>query len=375
MKNMNERISEQLISHAVDLSRVSTDMKLRIVGFLHNLEKTLVKQLQIANLTPRATKRTKALIVQANATIAKYYNDIAAMSSKHLQDVSQLEFDYFRKTVNTQIGLDVVNVALTSTQLKRIADNTLIQGAPSAEWWKLQDANYRRKFKNEIRQGMANGESMDEIVRRIRGRATRRHVSGYVINAEGNAVLKRFTEFKGGITDISTRQAETLVRTSVQTVSNQARLDTMRANSDILDGFTWLSTLDTKTSVTCINLDGKSWTLENEPIGHGYPFPGPTAHWRCRSIQTSITKSWDDLGLPELQGVEIESKRSSMDGQVSGKINYPEWLGSQSKARQLEVLGKTKYKMYNDGSLSLSQMVDQRANPLSIAELKRKVNG
>ena len=79
--------------------------------------------------------------------------------------------------------------------------------------------------------------------------------------------------------------------------------------------------------------------------------------------------------MPELEGVEIESKRSSMDGQVSGKINYPEWLGSQSKARQLEVLGKTKYKMYNDGSLSLSQMVDQRANPLSIAELKRKVNG
>ena len=371
---MNTRIASEIVDHTVDLSRVDADMRLHIIGFLQELEEKLVKRLRNTDLTLRAKQRTKALINHVNATINTAYVSISDTQREKLKEIAQLEFNFTRNLINSQIGIDVMAVALTTNQLKRIVDETLIQGAPSKEWWAQQSREYQRRFKNEIRQGMANGESMDEIIRRIRGRATKRHVSGYVVNKAGNIVLKKWTEYKGGITDISTRHAEALVRTSVQTISNQARLDTMLSNDDVVKSIQWVSTLDTRTSDICINLDGKQWTLDYEPIGHGYPFPGPTAHWNCRSTQTPVTKSWDELGIPELAGLEIKKQRASMDGQVSGKITYPEWFAKQSQARQVEILGKTKFKMYKENGLTLSQMVDQRANPLTIGELRDKIS-
>jgi len=365
VKNINTQIAEKMLNHTVDVTRISADTRLRVIGYLKELEQEIVKMLSKERLTERAKKRFLNLKVQVKDAIARTYASIHKTHKQSLKDIAQLEFEFLRKTIKAKVGVDIFNIALSTERINRLVSDTLIQGAKSAEWWSHQDKEFYRRFLNEIRMGMSLGESIDDMVRRIRGKSTRRKISGYVTGKNGKTVLRRFPEYIGGITNISTRHAETLVRTSAISVSNQARLDSYEANSDVVKGVQWLATLDNKTTLICMNLDGKVWDMNYQPVGHSYPFPGPTAHWNCRSTQNAVLKSNKELGLPEIPG---------HDGKPSDRLNYQKWFSEQSEARQREILGDTKFEMYKNDGLSLSQMVDQRANPLTIKELTAKVN-
>lgn len=86
-----------------------------------------------------------------------------------------------------------------------------------------------------------------------------------------------------------------------------------------------------------------------------------------------LLKSWDDLsglsGIPEIG----ESTRSSLDGQISEKITYEEWLRTQSEDKQKQVLGPAKWNLWKDDKLTMPEMIDQQGNPLTVAELRAKL--
>jgi SPP1 gp7 family putative phage head morphogenesis protein len=94
-----------------------------------------------------------------------------------------------------------------------------------------------------------------------------------------------------GITALAAAQAETVVRTTIAYVANAQKL------SDYSDqgvaAIEWVAVLDDATTPICEELDGKQWLIPDDPedyegyipIGHDIPFPGPIAHWNCRSAQ------------------------------------------------------------------------------------------
>lgn len=180
-------------------------------------------------------------------------------------------------------------------------------------------------------------------------------------------------QYKDGFMYGKRRGAEALVRTSVQVVANEARLQTYENNDDIVKGIEWVSTLDARTSSTCRALDGLMWDNERKPIGHSKKFVGVTAHWNCRSTQVPVLKSWKELGAKKKFKEITESTRASMDGQVSAKKNYEKWLKSKSESFQKEVLGKGKWELWQKGELGFTDMVDQTGNPLTLDQLKSEL--
>ena len=96
-----------------------------------------------------------------------------------------------------------------------------------------QAAKTQRAFGDQIRIGMLAGETNRDLVKRIRGT----QIPG----------APRGT-FTGGVLQTSTREANTLVRTSVQQIANQTREETYRENADIIKGVQALVVLDTRTS-------------------------------------------------------------------------------------------------------------------------------
>ena len=64
--------------------------------------------------------------------------------------------------------------------------------------------------------------------------------------------------------------------------------------------------------------------------------------------------------------------RASIDGQVSADLNYNDWLKKQSKAFQVDVLGKDKAKLFRDGGITMDKFVNDRGQALTLAELKTK---
>lgn len=88
-------------------------------------------------------------------------------------------------------------------------------------------------------------------------------------------------------------------------------------------------------------------------------------HWlhRFRSIP-----------LYRLQGIEGNNAApgASMDGQVASSTTYLEWLGRQDAATKADILGPGRARLLESGKISLSDLVDQRGNELTLADLRKR---
>jgi SPP1 gp7 family putative phage head morphogenesis protein len=241
--------------------------------------------------------------------------------------------------------------------LTAVVGNVLIEGAPSAEWWSRQDKVLKNKFADRIRQGFLRGDSTGSIVAKIRG-----------TNRLG---------LRDGIMKKSRQQVTALVRTSIQTVSNDARLAAY-AKNEIIENIQWSSTFDDKTTIICAELDGMMWNANTlEPVGDAIQFPGPIAHWQCRSNQIPVTVSWEKLATKnkklakQLDKKLSEGTKSSMGGYIDAPVRYPQWLKDQPVSTQVKVLGKKKQKLWSEGKLSFKELVDETARPISLSTTKK----
>lgn len=359
VRRLSDKVARAMVRNQVDALRYAAGLQGEVRKLLAELQASLAAEL--ARVDPTGVTRTayqqarlRALLEATNAAISGAYGEAARVSHAGIVEVASIHAGKAAYAINANVGADLVRVAFTREQIASIVSDVMIEGAPSKEWWAGQSAALRGEFMREMRMGMARGENLHDLVKRVK--------------ALGEA---------------STKRAEALVRTSVISTANAAHLAAYRENADIIKGVQWLSTLDTRTTPTCRALDGKVWDLDFEPVGHSMAFPGATAHWGCRSTQVPITKSWEELaqeaGGDTRMAKALDSMppatRASMDGQVAGDLRYEDWLKEQDEATQLEVLGPGRLALWKRDQLSLAEMLDQRGNPLTLEELRKGAMG
>jgi len=357
--NVNEQILDKITADTINIQRYEATVQRQVIQQLRDLETKVIAELKASNAITAVRKQTQdkrltALLKKTRNTIATAYKDISKAQIIILAEVAELSEIQTVNALNQSLQANVIKSTMSKSMLNAIASKTLIEGSPTKEWWARKGAGFQAKFEDTIRMGMLQGDTTDNIVRGLIG--------------------TRVNKFKDAALQAQRRGAEAVVRSSIQTVANTARLDTFANNSDVIKGIEWVATLDNRTSVICMELDGLEWDLEYNPIGHSKPFPSAIAHWNCRSTQVPVTKSWEELGAKGKFSEIPESTRSSMDGQVAGDMNYQQWLGTKSKAFQQEVLGVKKQQLWKAGKISFSDLVNQRGHPLTLEQLKRKIN-
>lgn len=369
--DLNNLLSSDFLTLSANLQRLSESEVIVVTGVLKQLELELLAELQDnPQLTEYTKRRFEALVNQNRATIASYYDKVETTHTTFLTQTAGITQAAVGRVFGG-VGISVNSVVLTEEQLKSLASNSLIQGAPSSAWWSKQSNNLQDAFVNQMRIGYAAGETLDQLVQRVRGTSTGVR-STYLIDGK----KKVYTEFSGGIMDTGTRQAQALVRTSVQQVSADAKLAVFRGNSDIIKAVEWLATLDTRTTKLCAQRDKLHWDLNGNPIGHKLSFLGGTpAHWGCRSTLSPVMKTMKELELEDIVSderiaeAESASTRASMDGPVPASTNFEDWFGGLSKQDQVSYLGKKKYEIWKEKGLSFSQMTNQAGNPLTVQQL------
>lgn len=180
---------------------------------------------------------------------------------------------------------------------------------------------------------------------------------------------------KSGIA-LSSVQLQTLTRTAITETSAYVSAETYKLNSDVVKGYQYVATLDSRTSLICGRLDGKIYSLDSKNA------PKPPQHFNCRSTTVPIVKSADQLlntknnrlSKRKITGLS-NSRRASIDGQVSAKTTYAEWLAKQDNNVKLAVLGsKKRVQIFNQGKLKLSQFSNKQGKLLSIEELEELSN-
>ena len=355
--NVNEKILDKITGDAINIQRYEATVQRQVIQQLRDLEAQIVSELKASNVVTAVRKQTQdkrltALLKKTRNTIAVAYKDIANTQLVILSEVAELSELQTVNALNKSIKANISSPVMSKSMLNAIASKTLIEGSPTKEWWARKGAGFQAKFEDTIRMGMLQGDTTDNIVRGLIGTKT--------------------NQFKDAALQAQRRGAEAVVRSSIQTVANTARLDTYANNADIIKGIEWSATFDNRTSVICMELDGLQWDLNYKPIGHSKPFPSAIAHWNCRSTQVPVTKSWEELGSKVKVEVPVGT-RASMDGQVAGGQNYQQWLGTKSKAFQQEVLGVKKQQLWKAGKISFTDLVNQRGHPLTLEQLQNKI--
>ncbi len=360
--NVNERLADEAVSHAVDLQQYTTGVVRRIIALLNRsdagLEARLNDALLQATSTQTTIERLESLLISVRELNAQAYAAIGRELTAELRELVAYEAGYqlqlFQATIPAQVQASVAIVAVNAEQVYAAALSRPFQGRLLREWAAGIEAGRMQRIRDEVRMGFIEQEPIQQIVRRIKG-----------TRAKG---------YSDGIIDIDRRHVETIVRTAVSHTAAFTRERFFDANADIIKAQAWNATLDTRTSEICRPRDGKQYEPVSpyKPIGHSFPWLGGPgrAHMNCRSAAVPITKSWRELGidLDEMSPTE----RASMDGTVPAQQDYAQWLRKQSAARQDQVLGPERGKLFRAGGLELDRFYTSNGRYLSLPELRER---
>ncbi|AWJ93837.1 phage head morphogenesis protein (plasmid) [Azospirillum baldaniorum] len=346
MATFNELLADTLRVRTLRLLRVDAGQRKEIIGRLRSLQQNLLGELAKADFGTRPDlqqARIDALLVNATELIRETYAGIRTWSKSQLRELAEIEAAFAKSTLNRTARTEIASRDVPAATLDILATQVAIDGSPAEAWWAKQAGDFRARFADLIVQGVPAGRKIDDLVKDTRK-----------------------------LGEMSRRNAEALVRTAVQKVANDARIESFRANRDIIKGIMQLSTLDGRTTVTCAAYSNATWDLDFNPIPPTkLPWNGgPPRHFNCRSTTTPITKSFRELGI---DADELEpGVRASMDGDVPADLSFDDWLKSKDKSFQDDLLGVGKADLWRRGKLSMADLLDEQGRELTLAELKQR---
>jgi SPP1 gp7 family putative phage head morphogenesis protein len=352
----NSWLQQESIRHAVDLSHYSNAVVQKIIATLNRSDARLFAELMEAiergGLDGFSVQRLESMLASVQALNVQAFTAVERELTAELQSFVEYELSYQRAALAmnpARISIATVSVEqVYSAAMNRPFQGVLLKGALP----ELGDQRMKA-IRRTIAQGFVESKTTDQIVRELRGTRSKGYADGLV--------------------NRSRRDVQAVVRTALGHFAGVTQDRVMAANSDLIKALMWSATLDVKTTPECRLRDGLLYTPEDhKPIGHKVPWlAGPgRLHWSCRSGQVPVTKSWRELGI-DMDEVP-EGARASMDGQVPAPTTYLNWLGQQSAARQKEVLGPTRAKLFRDGGLSLADMYTQNGRYLTLDELRAR---
>jgi len=313
--------------------------------------------------------RIEKLMAEVEALSGKAFDEVQKLVRGRSAQVGAMQADFAENQLKSTLGragavvVDVRPNRIGINMMKSIIDTDPMQGHLLKDWFTGQNRGTVFRVRQQIQLGMAQGETIDDMVRRIRGRQVgfrRRGPGGQFVPAgTRGAQLERI--FSGGVMDTTSREARGIVRTAVNHIANEAHLRTYESNGDITETYTYTATLDSRTSEICMSLDGQVFRYD-DPEGRR-----PPQHINCRSTIVPNVK-WDELGLEPPE----EGTRASADGQVPSSTTYEDWLRNQPREIQDEILGPSKAKLFRDGKIDLRDLVRKDNSIVTVDELKKK---
>jgi SPP1 gp7 family putative phage head morphogenesis protein len=353
---VNEQLRDESVRHAVYLQRYSKAQLREVLAVLAKARDSLV-----AKIAATGGEWTKAYLERTLAdTKAIYADAFAQMTGKVMagaRELAQYELDYTTTQLDDAVPVRISTTAPSPEQVwAAITTNPADRGHTLGELLDYYGRGEQARIVAAIRQGVVEGETVDQMIRRIRGKSVRAEV-------RRGGVSLRPGVYSGGVLDTTTANAEKIVRTAVMHVSNQAREETFRENSDLIKGVQWVATLDTRTCEECMALDGKTWDTDERR-------PEPPAHINCRCTTVPVVKSWREMGL---NADELPAgTRASMNGEIPSTLSYGDWLRKQSRADVVDALGPSRAALFLKGGFDVSQFVDRSGQAYTLADLKAK---
>lgn len=327
-------LESKSILHQVQLERVE-----------NGIVKNCLLELEKANRLIRSElMKTDGVYTKARYKELRKYLKEVARELKYKVDSSMDIEDFIDYELEAQIKLykkygNIQLVAPNKEQLITTATFTPYTSTSTfANFLDSFEYDYFNVWDSTVRSGYLTGMTTGQIVRKV---------MGYGAKDSSVADLGAIHALRNSI--------EMNTRTALQSFAMETRRMIFDKNDSLFSGYRWVATLDRRTCIICGHNESKIYkSLDN--------IDTPPAHPNCRCTIIPVLKDMEDLNE--------ESTRASMNGQVDANITFEEWLSKQSADVQKDVLGARRYELFKNGEPMKSFINDNRI--LTIQELKDK---
>lgn len=337
--------------HAVHLEGVKTRYAREFEQFLRSMEDDILARLAKANPQTITQARLERLLKAVRATLDEGYGDYEKVWREQLRELGEYEAGFEVRSLQ-QLGapIDEIRLALpTPNQIftAAFAEPLSVEGPDNgkllAAFYRDWSSRNKTRIVNAIRLAAAQGQTTDDLVRKIRG--------------------TRAAKYRDGLIEVSRRDAKLMARTALQHIAVQSREVVWDANKSVIRGVEWVSVLDSRTSPMCRGLDGRVFPLKKGPR--------PPIHVACRSTVVSVLKG----RLQELaEGGEQFARGEDGVEYVPASMDYYDWLKTQGDGFQDSVLGNARGKLLRDGGLSAKRFqelqLDKNFKERTLEELR-----
>jgi len=332
-----EKLESSATKHVTYTERFSGGLIKDNASLLVALEADL-NAILATELTDYRRSRLTAIQKQVKAAMQTYVDDLNANLTPEYQELAAYEAAFqvkmiqsVMKPVLNPIPDNLVTGLLSNNKMKLVSGDDILEITPEKAIQNYSGSLSKRlnaKIRQAIQLGIAEGDSLQRSV----------------------AVVRKFVK------NTTASETASLIRTISNHVSQTAYNEAVNANKEYFDTEYWSSTLDGRTSLTCISLDSREW-----PIGEG---PDCPAHYRCRSRKLTRIK-------PEF-GLDIKATRVSQFGPTSGQTTYQSFLRRQSKEYQDDVLGLERAQLFRSGKVNVQAFTNDDGVVLTLKELRAK---
>jgi SPP1 gp7 family putative phage head morphogenesis protein len=411
-------IPEVFFRETIDLNRFSNavakkyavtynEVILNAAKELRNIELKQIKAGEAVVIAPQTRKRLRAIIKQAKDSLNTWSGATARDFKKELQGITLLQRDFIvnelkKVTASGDVPINSVAISPKYAESVIMTDPTQINIFTTEQF--KEDAFKRfgvGKFELTATQGSAitlpNGKTVNKAFRGITvssqeklrlaidsgvysGKTSQqiaRQLVGKLNFADlGPLSVKQLAASGGELTKVANHQIQTIVRTSVNQVQNQASQAVYAANSKVAPKYEYVATLDSKTTPICQRLDGKQFEYNKGPT--------PPQHFNCRSTTVPVVdfkklqKDYPSLEEPPATALDT---RPSITGRVPQGQAYGDWLLNQDRELQIKTLGseqKVKFfktlagKKGSSGQKALRQIIRSDGTEKTIDQIKKE---
>jgi SPP1 gp7 family putative phage head morphogenesis protein len=380
-ENINEAFFDAIIRHQIGLLLLSARTRRKVWAILDATEADIADQIRrkLKNVSgldrPASLRRLQALEKSIKAIRSQAWKDSVEVWREEFFAIAKAEPEFLARSLQT-ISPVLLETALPSAALlNSIVTSRPFRGRVLSEWSRTIAQADIRRITDQIRIGVTQGETSPDIARRVVGTVRQRG--------------------RNGVTQISRRQADSLTRTAIISITNQAKREFYKLNSDIFDEELYVATLDSRTTPICRSLDGKLF-----PIGEG---PIPPIHFNCRSVRVAVldgqaigrrpqkpftkrqlldeynrangTSAATRAALPRGHKTQFDAfargRVRDLTGTIDAKVSYQQWLTRQPANFQDQVLGVTRARLFRKGNLPLDKFVTRAGDEINLTDLAK----
>lgn len=358
---INKQLQQLIITHAVYVEKYKTYESNKMLKILEAADDDLTAQLAKNKGTiaseRRLRKQLEAIKALEESYASVFYDEYKGDLKAFAGNEGGWYVERLRELTNPYVNLDFTLPSAAQIYSAAEASFLILDKGVTLDLESMINSVFGTRsqiIEQTLRQGFVLGKTNDQIVRELLG------------YEEAGAF------FDGNMKKARTSM-ERIVRTSMSHLASTARDEVYSRNDDIVKGYKWVSCIDTRTSPTCINYDGRCWYYNKDYIpDNASLLPGPVknpAHYHCRSCTVPILKSWKELGININEAPE--GTRSALDGYVPQSTTYSEWFDKAGEKVQMDVLGPARYKLYKEGGEKITAFMKD-GSWLSLEQLKQR---